>query len=114
MLSHSLFLPWSVQYTNAACQQEHTQSSVLARMVEYSDIYNWHCYSHVKDVGKIDFTRYCESLQGRASLDGTPVYDWHCVLSGQSTLIDTDAACQWQYNESDALSSVSDYFDPNG
>ena len=101
--------------TDAVCQWQYSnEPNVLARMVNYSDSNNWRCYSHVTNLGSINFTQYCQSLGEEASLNGSTVYNWYCLVSGHPVIIDTNAACEWQYNESDAIASVGNYFDPNG
>jgi hypothetical protein len=101
--------------TNALCQWQFMASNVLSRMVNYSDPYDWHCYSHVKILGNVNFQSYCQSLGESAAVDDlNNAYSWHCLASGNTSLVDVNLACRWQYNEFDAIASVSDYNNPNG
>jgi transcriptional regulator with XRE-family HTH domain len=102
--------------TDQVCQWQYTQPNILSRLVNYSNPNDWHCYSHVRRLGGVNFAGYCQFLGLKASLYGKTAYDWRCIVSSTDNwvLIDVDAACRWQYSESDALSSVANYFDPNG
>lgn len=72
--------------------------------------------SSISPLGGIsNLNGYCQSIgDSGASLDGSTAYDWHCVTAdGQHDSISMGAACQWQYNNPQAVDFVQDYFNPN-
>jgi hypothetical protein len=68
-------------------------------------------------LGGLDLNGYCHAIGdiGGVSLDGTTVYDWHCVDShGQHVSLDMNNACAWQYPTSpSALSQYGNVNNPN-
>lgn len=65
--------------------------------------------------GATNLGGYCQSLGDTGvSLDGNTAYNWKCVTpSGQHVGIDVTAACIWQYNDSQILTRLADYNNPN-
>jgi transcriptional regulator with XRE-family HTH domain len=67
------------------------------------------------DLGPLNFQGYCQASGNTgAALDQNNASGWRCVApSGSHLSVDTDAACQWQYKQSNALSRLVNFSDPN-
>jgi transcriptional regulator with XRE-family HTH domain len=67
------------------------------------------------DLGPLNFQGYCQASGNTgAVLDQNNASGWRCVTpSGSRLPVDTDAACQWQYKQSDSLSRMVNFSDPN-
>lgn len=69
----------------------------------------------IVQLGGIDLSGYCQSLGDQGvSLDGTNAYSWRCVQpDGSHVGFSMGSACQWQFNDSNAVDRVGNFFDPD-
>jgi serine/threonine protein kinase len=100
----------------AACQWQYNDPQAEDRLGNYFAPNSWQCFSNAQKLGLVNnLSGYCQSIgNSSASLDGNTAYNWSCVTpSGQHVGLSMTAACQWQYNNNQAIDRLGNYFDPN-
>jgi len=86
-------------------------SQVIDVSTDYFDPNAWQCWRINRDLGVLSFSAYCASAGlGTSKLVADNAYGWRCTSSAAA--IDTNAACDANYNVSDAVSRFAVFADP--
>jgi hypothetical protein len=85
-------------------------SKVINVTTNYNSADSWQCWRTNGILGQLDFTRYCTAAGlGAAKLTAYNAYGWSCT--GAPT-IDTLAACQLVFHNSNAFARFAVFADP--
>ena len=77
----------------------------------YSDPGAWQCWRINRDLGVLDFTKYCVAAgHGTSKLVANNAYGWQCT--SPATAVDTTAACDLLYHVTDAVSRFAVFSSP--
>ena len=77
----------------------------------YSDPSAWQCWRINRELGALDFTKYCVAAgHGTSQLVANNAYGWQCT--SPAAAVDTTAACDLLYHVTDALSRFAVFSSP--
>lgn len=86
-------------------------SQVVDVSTNYSDPNAWQCWRINRDLGVLDFTKYCTAAgHGTSKLVASNAYGWQCT--SPAAAVDTNAACNLLYHVSDAVSRFAVFASP--
>jgi hypothetical protein len=86
-------------------------SQVIDVSTSYFDPNAWQCWRINRDLGLLDFTKYCTAAgQGTSKLVASNAYGWYCT--SPSAPVDTTAACNLLYHVNDAVSRFAVFASP--
>jgi hypothetical protein len=86
-------------------------SQVIDVSTSYFDPSAWQCWRINRDLGLLDFTKYCTaSGQGTSKLVASNAYGWYCT--SPSAPVNTTAACNLLYHVNDAVSRFAVFASP--
>jgi hypothetical protein len=86
-------------------------SRVIDVSTNYSDPSAWQCWRINRELGALDFTRYCVAAgHGTSQLVANNAYGWQCT--SPAAAVDTTAACDLLYHVTDALSRFAVFSSP--
>ena len=84
---------------------------VIDVSTNYSDPSAWQCWRINRELGAIDFTRYCIAAgHGTSKLVANNAYGWQCT--SPAAAVDTTAACNLLYHVTDAVSRFAVFSSP--
>jgi hypothetical protein len=110
---HCTLYPSRVLQVISACAWTYhlNTSQVVSVSTNFYDPNAWQCWRINKDLGVLDFARYCVAAGlGTSKLIASNAYGWRCT--GSSAPIDTTAACDTVYHVGDAISRFAVFADP--
>ena len=85
---------------------------VIDVSTNYNDPNAWQCWRINRDLGVLDFAKYCaDAGRGTSKLVADNAYGWYCT--SPSGPVDTTAACDALYHVSDALSRFAVFAVPD-
>ena len=77
----------------------------------YSDPNAWQCWRINRELGALDFTKYCVAAgHGTSKLVASNAYGWQCT--SPAAAVDTTAACNLLYHVTDAVSRFAVFSSP--
>jgi hypothetical protein len=86
-------------------------SRVIDVSTNYSDPSAWQCWRINRNLGALDFARYCvASGHGTSKLVASNAYGWQCT--SPAAAVDTTAACNLLYHVTDAVSRFAVFSSP--
>jgi hypothetical protein len=86
-------------------------SRVIDVSTNYSDPNAWQCWRINRELGALDFTRYCVAAgHGTSKLVANNAYGWQCT--SPAAAVDTTAACNLLYHVTDAVSRFAVFSSP--
>jgi hypothetical protein len=86
-------------------------SRVIDVSTNYSDPNAWQCWRINRNLGVLDFTRYCVAAgHGTSKLVANNAYGWQCT--SPAAAVDTTAACNLLYHVTDAVSRFAVFSSP--
>jgi hypothetical protein len=86
-------------------------SRVIDVSTNYSDPSAWQCWLINRELGALDFTRYCVAAgHGTSQLVANNAYGWQCT--SPAAAVDTTAACDLLYHVTDAVSRFAVFSSP--
>ena len=86
-------------------------SRVIDVSTNYSDPSAWQCWRINRDLGVLDFTKYCVAAgHGTSKLVANNAYGWQCT--SPAAAVDTTAACDLLYHVTDAVSRFAVFSSP--
>ena len=86
-------------------------SRVIDVSTNYSDPNAWQCWRINRNLGALDFTRYCVAAgHGTSKLVANNAYGWQCT--SPPAAVDTTAACNLLYHVTDAVSRFAVFSSP--
>jgi hypothetical protein len=84
---------------------------VIDVSTNYSDPNAWQCWRITRNLGALDFTRYCVAAgHGTSKLVANNAYGWQCTSPAAAA--DTTAACNLLYHVTDAVSRFAVFSSP--
>ena len=86
-------------------------SRVIDVSTNYSDPNAWQCWRINRNLGSLDFARYCVAAgHGTSKLVASNAYGWQCT--SPAAAVDTTAACNLLYHVTDAVSRFAVFSSP--
>jgi hypothetical protein len=86
-------------------------SRVIDVSTNYSDPGAWQCWRINRDLGVLDFTKYCVAAgHGTSKLVANNAYGWQCT--SPAAAVDTTAACDLLYHVTNAVSRFAVFSSP--
>jgi hypothetical protein len=86
-------------------------SRVIDVSTNYSDPSAWQCWRINRDLGALDFARYCVAAgHGTSKLVANNAYGWQCT--SPAAAVDTTAACDLLYHVTNAVSRFAVFSSP--
>ena len=86
-------------------------SRVIDVSTNYSDPSAWQCWRINRELGALDFTKYCVAAgHGTSNLVANNAYGWQCT--SPAAAVDTTAACNLLYHVTDAVSRFAVFSSP--
>jgi hypothetical protein len=86
-------------------------SQVIDVSTNYSDPNAWQCWRINRELGALDFTKYCVAAgHGTSKLVANNAYGWQCT--SPAAAVDTTAACNLLYHVTGAVSRFAVFSSP--